>query len=127
MLRKNIFSIITAIVIMYLSMASSQTFDEVPKFVFQIPGYDKLVHFLMYFALMSAIIIENRKSLKNTGRFFLIGLIPLSYGIIIEILQSTLTATRSGSVYDALADALGILVSIMIGTFFLKKLQSDRY
>lgn len=97
---------------MYLSMANSHTFDKIP--VFNIPYFDKLVHFAMFFGLMSVIILENRKTLKSWRLLFLTGLIPLFYGILIEVLQAAFTVTRSGSVYDALADFAGILVSILL-------------
>jgi VanZ family protein len=60
------------------------------------------------------ITIENRKSIKSVKQLFLIGLIPLSYGILIEFLQSTLTVSRNGNVFDALADYAGILVWIFL-------------
>jgi VanZ family protein len=80
----------------------------------KIPNFDKLVHFGMYFTLMSVIILENQKTIKTIGRLFLVGILPLSYGILIEFMQSTLTITRSGSIFDALADCIGILVSILL-------------
>ncbi len=112
MLKKNKFSIVSALVIMYLSLASSQSFDKVAFITF--PHIDKIVHFGMYFVLMSVIILENRKTIYKTGHLFLIGLIPLLYGIILEIMQSTLTLTRTGSFYDALFNCAGILVSILL-------------
>ena len=112
MIRKNKFSILSALIIMYLSLTSSHTFDKVP--LINIPNIDKIVHFVMYFGLMSVIILENRTNLRNNRRLFLTGLIPLLYGILMEILQATLTLTRSGSFYDALADAAGVLLSILI-------------
>jgi VanZ family protein len=112
MIKKNIFSILVALIIMYLSLTSSHTFDKVP--FINIPNIDKVVHFGMYFGLMSAIILENRKKIKNAGHLFLIGMVPFSYGILMEIFQSTLTTTRTGSVYDALANGAGILVSILL-------------
>ena len=112
MIIKNKFSILTALIIMYLSMASSHTFDKVP--IINIPYIDKIVHFGMYFGLMSVLILENRKSLRGTYSLFLIALIALSYGIVIEFMQSALTVTRTGNVYDALADFTGILVSILL-------------
>jgi VanZ family protein len=112
MLKKNIFSILTALIIMYLSMANSHTFDKVP--LIKIPYFDKVVHFGMYFGLMSVIILENKKRMDNTRSLFLASLIPLSYGIVIEIMQATLTVSRTGSVFDALADTAGILVSILL-------------
>lgn len=112
MLRKNIFSFLVALIILYLSLANSHTFDAVP--LINIPYFDKFVHFGMYFGLMSAIIFEHRKTLNKITDLFLAGLIPLFYGILIEILQSTITVTRSGSFYDALADCAGILFSIFL-------------
>jgi VanZ family protein len=112
MIKKNKFSIVVALIITYLSLTSSHTFDKVP--IINIPNIDKFVHFGMYFSLMSVIIFENRKTIKSTGHLFLIGLIPLFYGILMEILQSTLTSTRNGDFYDALANSFGILVSILL-------------
>jgi VanZ family protein len=112
MVKKNIFSILMALAIMYLSLANSHTFDKVS--LINIPNFDKFVHFGMYFSLMSVIIFENRKTIKNSGHLFLIGLIPLFYGVIMEIFQSTLTSTRTGSFWDALFDGAGILVSILL-------------
>jgi VanZ family protein len=112
MIKKNIFSILIALIIMYLSLANSHNFDKV-SFI-NIPNFDKIIHFGMYFVLMSVIIIENRKTLKSTGNLFLTGLIPFFYGILLEIMQSSLTSTRTGSIYDALSDSTGILVSILL-------------
>ena len=112
MIKKNKFTILIALIILYLSLANSQTFEKIP--LVDIPDFDKVVHLGMYFVLMSVIIFENRKTIINTSSLFLTGLIPLFYGILMEILQATLTLTRSGSFFDALADATGVLLSILI-------------
>ena len=125
MVKNNIFSILVALIIMYLSLANSHTFDKVP--LINIPNIDKVVHFGMYFSLMSVIIFENRKTIKSISILFLTGLIPLFYGILMEILQATLTVTRTGSFYDALANSAGILVSILLWLWIkpFKKELSD--
>jgi VanZ family protein len=112
MIKKNIFTILVALIILYLSLANSDTFENIP--LVDLPDFDKVVHLGMYFVLMSVIIYENRKTIKSTPGLFLTGLIPLSYGILMEILQATLTVTRSGSVFDALADAVGVILSILL-------------
>jgi VanZ family protein len=112
MIKKNLYSILVALLLLYLSLTNSEKFQKSP--LVNIPFMDKIVHFGMYFIMMSVIIIEHRKSLKNSGKLFLFALIPLSYGILMEILQATLTVTRTGDFYDALADAAGILVSIVL-------------
>jgi VanZ family protein len=125
MVKNNIFSILVALIIMYLSLASSHTFDKVP--LINIPNIDKFVHFGMYFSLMSVIIFENRKTIKSISLLFLTGLIPLFYGILMEILQATLTVSRNGSFYDALANSAGILVSVLLWLWIkpFKKELSD--
>ena len=105
MIAKNKFSILVALIILYLSLANSHTFDKVP--LINIPNIDKVIHFMMYFGLMSVIILENRKNVINTDHLFLTGLIPFFYGILMEILQATLTVTRTGSFFDAMADGFG--------------------
>ncbi len=112
MIRKNLYSILVALLLLYLSLTNSEKFQKVP--FSNIPFMDKIVHFSMYFLMMTVIILEHRKSLKNSRNLFLFALIPLSYGILMEILQSTLTITRTGDFYDAVADAAGILVSVFL-------------
>jgi VanZ family protein len=112
MVKKNLLSILVALIIMYLSLASADTFDEVP--VFDIPFLDKIVHFGMYFGLMSTLIFENRKNLKNNNLLYLIGLIPLFYGILMEFLQSIITRSRDGNIYDVFANLSGIIISILL-------------
>jgi VanZ family protein len=122
MLKKNIFSIIVALIIMYLSLTSSDSFEKVS--FFNIPFLDKIIHFGMYFGLMLVIIFENRKTLKSIGHLFLIALIPLFYGILMEILQSTLTVSRSGSFYDVIFNSAGILVSLLFW-LWIKPLEKE--
>jgi VanZ family protein len=112
MLKKNIFSILLALLIMYLSLAPSYTFKKVSLFNF--PFQDKIVHFLMYFSLMSVLILENRNTIRSNLQLFMIAIIPLFYGILMEILQSTLTVSRSGSIYDAIFNLAGIIVSLLL-------------
>jgi len=112
MIRKNILSIIVALIILYLSLTGSDTFDKVP--MFNIPYLDKIVHFLMYAGLMTVILFENRKILILQRQIFFAALIPFFYGILLEILQVSLTDTRSGSIYDALFNTCGIIAAIIL-------------
>jgi VanZ family protein len=112
MLKKNIFSIIVSLIILYLSLASSETLEKVD--IFNISFIDKIVHIGMYFGFMSIIILENRKSIKKYRQLFLMALIPFLYGILMEVLQSTFTTSRSASVYDVIANSTGILTSLLL-------------
>lgn len=110
MIRRNIFSLLIAIVILYLSLANSENFDRVQ---INIPNVDKLVHFGMYFSLMTSLLIENRYRLKKSGTIILLSLIPFFYGILMEILQC-FTVTRSPDITDAAADTAGIVFSLAL-------------
>ena len=126
MIRKYKFSILVALIIMYLSLANSNTFNKVS--FFKIPYFDKIVHCGMYFGFMSVIILEDRKILKSTGYLFLIALIPFLYGILMEILQFALTTSRSGSFYDVIFNSLGILIALLLSLWirpFIEKLSDS--
>jgi VanZ family protein len=60
------------------------------------------------------IILENRKSVKTNFHLFLLALIPFSYGILMEVLQSTVTTSRSASLYDVMVNSAGIITSILL-------------
>lgn len=111
MIRRNFFSVLTALAILYLSLANSSTFDKVP--LINIPHIDKIVHFLMYFGLMSVIILEHKSSVRNIASLFRLALIPVAYGILMEILQM-FTVSRSGNIADAFADFAGIGFSVFL-------------
>jgi VanZ family protein len=112
MIKKNLFSVLTALLLLYLSLSNSEKFRDFPVIRFQY--LDKLVHFGMYFILMSVIIIEHRKEIRSFSNLLLISVFPLLYGILMEILQMTLTSTRSGEIMDAVFDGLGILASFLV-------------
>ena len=115
MIKKNFFSILVVLIIMYLSLANSEKFTRISLLQFSFS--DKIIHFLMYFFLMSVIILENRKNIRNNIYLFLIALIPFTYGVMMEILQAKLTTSRTGSFYDALSDTTGILASLLLWLF----------
>lgn len=112
MVKKNFFSILVALVILYLSLTDSQSFDDVP--FLNIPFFDKIAHFLMYFGLMSVIVFEHRNAIIGRTKLSLIALIPFLYGILMEILQLTIAANRSGNIYDVVANTAGIIVSALL-------------
>jgi VanZ family protein len=111
LIRDNIFSVCAALVVAYLSLANSSTFDEVD--LIQLPNFDKVVHVAMYFFLTITIIIEHRFNLKTGRSLFIAALIPAAYGILMEIIQ-VFTLTRSADVLDALADFAGVAFAVSL-------------
>ena len=112
MIKKNIFTIITALIILYLSLTSSLTFSRIG--FMNISYIDKIGHFCLYSILMAVIILEHKKSFRNTRRLLLVALVPFFFGTLIEVLQMTITSDRRGEILDALANSAGITASIFL-------------
>lgn len=118
MFKKNIVSALIALVILFLSFASSRTFEKLP--VPDIPHIDKLVHLGMYFTFMMALIFENRSYLTSWKKYFILSLFPIIFGIAIEFLQTLLTRSRTGDVFDACFNIIGVISAIFIWHLFRK-------
>jgi VanZ family protein len=116
LVKKNILSIITALVILYLSLANADTFSKVN--VLDLPYLDKVVHMCMYFGLMIVMLFENRLAIKTTKGYFLLAIIPFIYGVLMEVLQSWLTTSRFGDVFDAVFDLVGIFIALIMWNLF---------
>jgi VanZ family protein len=77
----------------------------------------------MYFGFMSVIIFETFIIGKKRHPILVFALIPLFFGITMEILQGLLTTTRSADIYDAMFNTLGILLSIVFWLVIKKKFK----
>ena len=87
---------------------------------------DKVVHILMYagFTFLSLWgyrkpFAENGKEYRKKAVWMAIG-IGAAYGIVTEMIQEFLIPTRTGSVYDWIADLLGSIIGAIIAYFFLR-------
>jgi VanZ family protein len=115
MIRKNKFTILTALIILYLSLAGTQTFGQ--GAFLNIPYIDKIGHFSLYFILMAVIILEHQNSLLDTRYLLLIALIPFCFGVLIEFLQMTITSDRKGEILDAASNSAGITSALFLWLF----------
>jgi VanZ family protein len=123
MIRKNIFTIITTLVILYLSLAGSLTFSNA-GFI-NVPYIDKIGHFGLYFILMAVIILEHKNSFKNTRQLILIAMIPLLFGAVMELFQMIFTANRKAEILDALANSAGIIAALALWLFIRPYYRSE--
>lgn len=112
MILRNKFTILTSLMIFYLSLAGSQTFGS-GAFI-NIPYIDKIGHFCLYFGLMAVIILEHRKYFRDTRHLLLISLIPVGLGVVMEFFQMLLTSDRRGEVLDAIFNCAGIATALYI-------------
>ena len=103
------------IAIAYLSLM------RMPKVeVISFNNIDKLYHLFAYFTLSSCWLFSfyKKPSLK-----YIIILICIIYGIIIEVLQDTLTLYRTGDYNDVLANTIGIILGLLVFNIILKKIN----
>ena len=92
--------------------------DDVPKVkFFDIPHFDKFVHFFFYFVFTLLLISENnphKHQYKVTVNAILVAAaISLSYGALIEILQKVLFINRGADIYDMIANTAGFLIAAL--------------
>lgn len=75
-------------------------------------GFDKLVH-IIFFAILT-ILIKIAFKTKYTYSVWII--LIISYAIVIEILQHLMKLGRSFSLFDIIADVIGIYLVIKLTT-----------
>jgi len=101
-------------------------FPKTDKNFFNIPHFDKIVHFGFYFvvAILGSFFVRERfkkgwdiLEVVKGATFF-----AIVYGTIIEVLQYALDTGRDGSVWDALANSAGALIAfLLLKLFFVPK------
>ena len=104
-------AIFITIAIVYLSLM------KVPKFEIHINHLDKWQHSFAYMMLSLSWLFSFSKKNKN----ILIVLSCILFGIIIEILQQTLTNYRTGDYLDVIANSIGVLLGLLVFKQVLKK------
>lgn len=94
------------IIIAYLSLSKPINLN-IP---IQISYLDKIFHVIAYFGLtLSWLFIFKKKS-----KFKLVGIVIFFFGLLIELLQGTLTQTREQDLYDIIANSVGIVFAVII-------------
>lgn len=85
---------------------------------------DKFAHFTFFLVLSFALghdLWVQRVDFSTKKMKLWAILIPILYGGLIEIMQATLTTTRSGDVVDLFFDALGTLCGFFLAKIFVPK------
>ncbi|MGV8945947.1 MAG: VanZ family protein [Lutibacter sp.] len=82
---------------------------------------DKILHAFGYFILTISWLLVLRRKSNRLKSIILIAFTVFIYGIIIEILQGTLTNYRQADLHDVFANLAGITVSILFFIIVLKK------
>jgi VanZ family protein len=87
-----------------------------------VPSADKIVHTIMYFGITLILMLNQTSYLhkKITKRqLYFAFLFSVGFGTSMEIIQHFLP-WRSGSIYDFIANTLGVLLAIVIVLFITR-------
>ncbi|WP_299666802.1 VanZ family protein [uncultured Polaribacter sp.] len=90
-----------------------------PKFNITVSHIDKWQHSFAYLVLSICWLFTFYK--KNTKKYIVV-LSCILFGIIIEVLQHTVTNYRTGDYLDVLANTTGVLLGLLIFNQISKKI-----
>lgn len=115
MLKKNALGVSIAYTVLLIAVSLAKLdLESVEEIV---PSYsDKIFHFLAY-ALFTWLWFNsfyfkfNFSKIKSVFRSILVS---VTFGIIIEVLQLILTASRSFDIFDIIANSLGVLFAVIL-------------
>jgi len=91
----------------------------------KVNSFDKVLHVTGYLILTLSWLLALVKKLRPFKKIFIIGLGVFIFGIIIEVLQGTVTTYRQTDFKDMLANLLGTLSAILVFSLYLKKKQTN--
>ncbi|AUP78892.1 VanZ family protein [Flavivirga eckloniae] len=119
---KKLIPIATITYSLALIIASLIRLDNVPKL--GISFEDKIFHLFAYFILTVLWFYTFLYSFKIRKKkaIFLAVILSVFFGIIIEVLQGSITASRALDAYDAVANTIGALLAAIV-LWFKKSLH----
>lgn len=118
-LRHYYKSILIGLVILWLSLSPGNVVN--PERIFHIPHADKVGHFLAYLAFSAVVLLDSSWWRKEIKIRYIMIVVPVIFGALMEVLQRLLTTTRHAELADMIADLagifLGLFVALMIRRF----------
>ena len=81
-----------------------------------VPSADKIVHSIMYFGVASVLMLNQTSYLRekiNRKQMWFAFWFSVIFGTLMEVIQHFLP-WRSGSIYDFIANTLGVIIAIII-------------
>lgn len=93
-------------------------------------GLDKVIHLIMYLGFTYISLWGYRKPYQENGdayrnkALWLVLVIGILFGALTELMQETLVPSRTGSVYDWIADTIGSLLGVAI-YYFLHRSRNN--
>ena len=97
---------------------------EVPPSPVEVSYTDKIFHIIAYFCLTVLWLYGLAKKEKIQSKILFVLAGCFIYGIIIEVLQTTITTYRTASYLDILANSVGIVLAVLAFQLMEKKNHS---
>jgi VanZ family protein len=107
-------SIIWGILIVFLLFTPGDKFPETKILNFK--GADKLIHIILFMVFQFILFFEASKVVPSMKlkRIALLISITVLFAISTEIIQQSIIRKRTGSIFDLLADIIGIIVAYFL-------------
>ena len=106
---------------LFIGYLSLKKIDYIP---IQLSHSDKIYHVIAYFILGLTWLLSFPKSLQKKKLKYAIVIFCIIYGIVIEVLQATLTAYRTASLLDVVANTVGVIVAMTLYNRVYKKIAA---
>ena len=117
MLKKHLYAFAFIGWMVFVTFSSLYSFEDAELSSVNIPYGDKVVHFIFYFvaAVLGSLFFIETKEVKSVliKNLKILALLLIFFGIIIEVIQEAMTVNRSGDVFDALANSIGVILGII--------------
>lgn len=81
-----------------------------------VPSADKIVHTIMYFCITLILMLNQTRYLREVisrKQMWFTFLFSVSFGTLMEVIQHFLP-WRSGSIYDFIANTIGVIIAIVV-------------
>lgn len=115
-------TIVITILILYFTLSPDPMHGHYPL----IPGFDKIAHFLMFFAFAIALNFDwlKKQIPKRTNIIRLVSvlIITMAFGGAIEVLQETMDIGRSMEFSDFISDTIGGIAAIFSWKYLFSKI-----
>ena len=110
-------SLFAVLLLLYLSFNNARDYDDMSFLIFK--HADKVIHFLMYFGVGSAIYTDYCWLLRKKAT--IISVISVAVlAIVTELGQTYLTETRSGDIFDFLCNIAGGITAMAVAPWIAK-------
>ncbi|MEM9000683.1 MAG: VanZ family protein [Bacteroidota bacterium] len=123
--KKHLWAILLTAWLIVITILSLYSFDHDVKVEFEVTFLDKTAHVVFHFVLVLLACLFIRETTKGTiplvRTTFIALVFSVAYGILIEVLQYSLTKNRVAEVADIMANTIGGLLAIIVLKWYFSK------